>query len=82
MTDQIFVGRRKTSVARVILRSGSGKITVNGHAREHGQHPARGGCRCGPAGPARPERRRGQHGVVGLKHIQYQSCLKHNGHQG
>lgn len=30
MTDQIFVGRRKTSVARVILRNGSGKITVNG----------------------------------------------------
>ncbi len=29
MADQIFVGRRKTSVARVILRSGSGKITVN-----------------------------------------------------
>ncbi|MDP4114942.1 MAG: 30S ribosomal protein S9 [Bacteroidota bacterium] len=34
MTDQIFVGRRKTSVARVILRSGSGKITVNGHEFE------------------------------------------------
>ncbi len=30
MTDNIFVGRRKTSVARVILREGSGKITVNG----------------------------------------------------
>jgi small subunit ribosomal protein S9 len=30
MADQIYVGRRKTSVARVILRSGSGKITVNG----------------------------------------------------
>ena len=30
MADQIFVGRRKTSVARVILRSGNGKITVNG----------------------------------------------------
>ena len=30
MADQIFVGRRKTSVARVILRSGSGEITVNG----------------------------------------------------
>jgi small subunit ribosomal protein S9 len=29
MADQIFVGRRKTSVARVILRSGNGKITVN-----------------------------------------------------
>jgi len=30
MADQIFVGRRKTSVARVILRTGSGEITVNG----------------------------------------------------
>jgi small subunit ribosomal protein S9 len=30
MSDQIYVGRRKTSVARVILRNGSGKITVNG----------------------------------------------------
>jgi len=30
MADQIFVGRRKTSVARVILRNGSGKITING----------------------------------------------------
>jgi small subunit ribosomal protein S9 len=29
MADHIFVGRRKTSVARVILRNGSGKITVN-----------------------------------------------------
>ena len=29
MADKIFVGRRKTSVARVILRNGSGKITVN-----------------------------------------------------
>jgi|SRR5690606_53688 len=29
MADQIFVGRRKTSVARVVLRNGSGKITVN-----------------------------------------------------
>ncbi|MEE9431555.1 MAG: 30S ribosomal protein S9 [Melioribacteraceae bacterium] len=29
MVDKIFVGRRKTSVARVILRNGSGKITVN-----------------------------------------------------
>jgi len=29
MTDQIFIGRRKTSVARIILRSGNGKITVN-----------------------------------------------------
>ncbi len=30
MADQIFVGRRKTSVARVILRNGNGKISVNG----------------------------------------------------
>lgn len=29
MADQIFVGRRKTSVARVILKDGNGKITVN-----------------------------------------------------
>jgi small subunit ribosomal protein S9 len=29
MADQIYIGRRKTSVARVILRNGSGKITVN-----------------------------------------------------
>ena len=29
MTDKIFVGRRKNAVARVILRSGSGKVTVN-----------------------------------------------------
>jgi small subunit ribosomal protein S9 len=30
MADRLYVGRRKTSVARVILRNGSGKITVNG----------------------------------------------------
>jgi len=30
MIDQIFVGRRKTSVARVTLKNGNGKITVNG----------------------------------------------------
>ena len=29
MADQIFIGRRKTSVARIILRNGGGKITVN-----------------------------------------------------
>ncbi len=29
MADKIFVGRRKNAVARVILRNGSGKITVN-----------------------------------------------------
>lgn len=30
MADRIFVGRRKTAVARVVLRNGSGVITVNG----------------------------------------------------
>lgn len=30
MADKIFIGRRKTSVARVILKNGNGKITVNG----------------------------------------------------
>jgi small subunit ribosomal protein S9 len=30
MIDRIYIGRRKTSVARVILRSGNGKITING----------------------------------------------------
>ncbi len=29
MADKIFVGRRKTSVARVYLRNGSGKVTIN-----------------------------------------------------
>lgn len=29
MADKIFVGRRKTSTARVILRNGSGKVTIN-----------------------------------------------------
>lgn len=29
MTDQIIVGRRKTSVARIVLRNGNGQITVN-----------------------------------------------------
>jgi small subunit ribosomal protein S9 len=29
MADKIYVGRRKTSVARVILKSGNGKITIN-----------------------------------------------------
>lgn len=29
MVDKIFVGRRKSSVARVILRTGEGKVTVN-----------------------------------------------------
>lgn len=34
MADTIYIGRRKTSVARVILRSGNGKITVNGREFE------------------------------------------------
>ena len=29
MADKIFVGRRKNAVARVYLRSGSGKVTIN-----------------------------------------------------
>ncbi len=29
MADKIFVGRRKNAVARVYLRTGSGKVTVN-----------------------------------------------------
>ncbi len=29
MAEKIYIGRRKTSVARVILRNGNGKITVN-----------------------------------------------------
>jgi len=35
MVDNIYVGRRKTAVARVILRNGNGKITVNGKEFEH-----------------------------------------------
>jgi small subunit ribosomal protein S9 len=35
MADIIYIGRRKTSVARVILRNGNGKITVNGKGFEH-----------------------------------------------
>ncbi len=30
MADTIYIGRRKKSVARVILRNGNGNITVNG----------------------------------------------------
>jgi len=30
MAEQIFVGRRKTAVARVFLKNGNGTITVNG----------------------------------------------------
>lgn len=29
MADKLFVGRRKNAVARVYLRNGSGKITIN-----------------------------------------------------
>ncbi len=29
MADKIFIGRRKTAVARVILRNGDGKVMVN-----------------------------------------------------
>jgi small subunit ribosomal protein S9 len=35
MAEKIFIGRRKTAVARVILRSGNGKITVNNKEFEH-----------------------------------------------
>jgi small subunit ribosomal protein S9 len=34
MVDKIYVGRRKTAVARVILRNGSGVITVNNQGFE------------------------------------------------
>lgn len=35
-TNDIFIGRRKSSIARVIMKAGSGKITVNGKpADEH-----------------------------------------------
>lgn len=30
MVDKIAVGRRKTSIARVVIRPGSGKILING----------------------------------------------------
>ena len=30
MVDRIYIGRRKTSVARVVLKSGNGNITING----------------------------------------------------
>jgi small subunit ribosomal protein S9 len=35
MADKIYVGRRKTSTARVILRNGSGKVTINGREFEN-----------------------------------------------
>lgn len=34
MAEKIYIGRRKTSVARVILKSGNGKVTVNGREFE------------------------------------------------
>ena len=34
MADQIYIGRRKTSVARVILKTGNGVISVNGEEFE------------------------------------------------
>lgn len=34
MADKIFVGRRKNAVARVYLRNGSGKVTVNDKAHD------------------------------------------------
>jgi len=34
MADKLFVGRRKNAVARVFLRTGSGKITINDRAFE------------------------------------------------
>lgn len=30
MTEQTFVGRRKTSVARVIMKAGTGSVVING----------------------------------------------------
>jgi len=35
MSDKIFVGRRKNSVARVYLRNGSGKVVVNDRELEN-----------------------------------------------
>lgn len=34
MAEQIYVGRRKTSVARVIVKPGNGQFTVNGKTLE------------------------------------------------
>jgi len=34
MVDKIYLGRRKTSVARVILRNGSGNVKINGNEFE------------------------------------------------
>ena len=35
MADKIYVGRRKTSVARVFLRNGSGNVTINKRSFEY-----------------------------------------------
>ena len=35
LVQHLGTGRRKTSVARIFLRSGKGQITVNGRAFEH-----------------------------------------------
>ena len=35
MADKIYIGRRKTSIARVIVKSGNGTITVNDKEFEH-----------------------------------------------
>ena len=35
MSDKIFVGRRKNSVARVYLRNGSGKVLINDRELEN-----------------------------------------------
>jgi small subunit ribosomal protein S9 len=35
MAERIYIGRRKTSVARVIVKSGNGKIKVNGKEFEN-----------------------------------------------
>jgi small subunit ribosomal protein S9 len=35
MADKIFVGRRKNAVARIFLRTGSGKITINNREFEN-----------------------------------------------
>lgn len=35
MAEKIYVGRRKTSVARVILKSGSGNVKINGSEFEN-----------------------------------------------
>lgn len=35
MADKLFVGRRKNAVARVFLRTGNGKVTINKKEFEH-----------------------------------------------